>query len=102
MAADSVSEVTDEVAGFADGSAAAAVASETAEVSFQGRAAAAAAAAAAVSSVATVNEAVAQSCQAVIVAVFVDVAVAAPSVMGFVVTTGVGTVATVSVVCERS
>lgn len=98
MAADSVSEVTDEVAGFADGSAAAAVASETAEVSFQGRAAAAAA----VSSVATVNEAVAQSCQAVIVAVFVDVAVAAPSVMGFVVTTGVGTVATVSVVCERS
>lgn len=101
MAADSVSEVTDEVAGFADGSAAAAVASETAEVSFQGRAAAAAAAAA-VSSVATVNEAVAQSCQAVIVAVFVDVAVAAPSVMGFVVTTGVGTVATVSVVCERS
>lgn len=98
MAADSVSEVTDEVAGFADGSAAAAVASETAEVSFQGRAAAAAAA----SSVATVNEAVAQSCQAVIVAVFVDVAVAAPSVMGFVVTTGVGTVATVSVVCERS
>jgi len=100
VAADSVSEVTDEVAGFADGSAAAAVASETAEVSFQGRAAAAAAAA--VSSVATVNEAVAQSCQAVIVAVFVDVAVAAPSVMGFVVTTGVGTVATVSVVCERS
>jgi len=98
VAADSVSEVTDEVAGFADGSAAAAVASETAEVSFQGRAAAAAA----VSSVATVNEAVAQSCQAVIVAVFVDVAVAAPSVMGFVVTTGVGTVATVSVVCERS
>jgi len=99
VAADSVSEVTDEVAGFADGSAAAAVASETAEVSFQGRAAAAAA-----SSVATVNEAVAQSCQAVIVAVFVDVAVAvaAPSVMGFVVTTGVGTVATVSVVCERS
>lgn len=100
MAADSVSEVTDEVAGFADGSAAAAVASETAEVCFQGRAAAAAAAA--VSSVATVNEVVAQSCQAVIVAVFVDVAVAAPSVMGFVVTTGVGTVATVSVVCERS
>lgn len=85
VAADSVTEVTAEVAG---GSAVVvAVAAETAELNLQGRATADAAA----TSVVTESEAVAQSGWAVIVVAIVAVAV--PSVIGFAVSTAEGTVA---------
>lgn len=88
VAADSVTEVTAEVAG---GSAVVvAVAAETAELNLQGRATADAAAAAA-TSVVTESEAVAQSGWAVMVVAIVAVAVL--SVIGFAVSTAEGTVA---------